>query len=52
MRSARDVGARSLGLEEWPEIEIDLAHPSLREVATDHVRAALIAGCAADVVAS
>jgi formimidoylglutamate deiminase len=47
-----DVGARSLGLVGRPEIEVDLAHPSLHEVAPDHVRAALIAGCAADVVAS
>jgi formimidoylglutamate deiminase len=46
-----DIGARSLGLEGRPEIEIDLAHPSLHEVAPDHVRAALIAGCTADVVA-
>ena len=46
------VGARSLGLEKWRDIEIDLAHPSLRDVARDHVPAALIAGCAADVVAA
>jgi formimidoylglutamate deiminase len=47
-----DVGARSLGLESWPEIEIDLGHRSLREVEPEHVRAALIAGCGADVVVS
>ena len=45
-----DVGARSLGLESWPDIEIDLGHRSLREVEPEHVRAALIAGCGADVV--
>jgi formimidoylglutamate deiminase len=47
-----DIGARSLGIESWPEIEIDLGHRSLRDVEPAHVRAALIAGCAADVVAS
>ena len=43
-------GARSLGLDEWPDIEIDLEHPSLAGVERDAVSAALIAGCAADVV--
>jgi formimidoylglutamate deiminase len=46
----RDVGARALGLESWPEIEVDTDHQSLRGVDTDHVTAALIAGCGADVV--
>jgi formimidoylglutamate deiminase len=45
-----DVGARSLGLDSWPELDVDLAHHSLAGVAGDRVRAALIAGCAADVV--
>jgi formimidoylglutamate deiminase len=45
-----EVGARSLGLDSWPEIQIDLRHPSLRDVESDHIRAALIAGCGADVV--
>ena len=48
----RDVGARSLGLDAWPEIEIDLGHGSLRDVDSEHVPAALIAGCGADVVTS
>ena len=48
----RDVGARSLGLDAWPEIEIDLGHRSLRDVDFEHVPAALIAGCGADVVVS
>ena len=48
----RDVGARSLGLDTWPETEIDLGHRSLRDVDLEHVPAALIAGCAADVVVS
>ena len=46
----RDVGARSLGLDAWPEIEIDLDHRSLAGVASEHVSAALLAGCGADVV--
>ena len=45
-------GARSLGLGDWPEIEIDLGHRSLAGVAQEHVRAALVAGCGADVVLS
>ena len=44
-------GARSLGLETWEEIQVDLGHRSLAGVASDHVRAALVAGCGADVVA-
>jgi formimidoylglutamate deiminase len=47
-----EVGARSLGLDRWPDIEIDLEHASLREVQPAHVRAALIASGAADVVVS
>ena len=45
-----DDGARSLGLEAWREIEVDLAHRSLAGVAHDDVTAALVAGCGADVV--
>jgi formimidoylglutamate deiminase len=43
-------GAVALGLGDWPRIEIDLGHPSLAGVASDDVPAALVAGCAADVV--
>jgi len=43
-------GARALGLEAWPPVEIDLDHRSLAGVEREHVRAALVAGCAADVV--
>ncbi|MDQ3866534.1 MAG: amidohydrolase family protein [Actinomycetota bacterium] len=46
-----DAGAASLGLGEWQAVEVDLAHPSLTGVARDDVRAALVFGCAADVVA-
>ena len=45
-----DEGARALGLESWPEIEIDLAHRSLVGVAPADVHDALIASCGADVV--
>ena len=43
-------GAHALGIESWPVIEIDLEHRSLAGVAEDEVRAALLAGCGADVV--
>jgi formimidoylglutamate deiminase len=48
----RDAGARALGLQpaDLPAIAIDLGHRSLQGVAEEHVRAALLAGCAADVV--
>jgi formimidoylglutamate deiminase len=52
LRFGSEVGARSLGLESWPGIEIDLGHRSLRDVAREAARAALLAGCAADVVMS
>jgi formimidoylglutamate deiminase len=45
-----DEGARSLGLERWPEIEVDLEHDSLRGVAPADVFDALVSSCAADVV--
>jgi formimidoylglutamate deiminase len=46
------AGARSLALDTWPGIEVDLAHPSLAGVATEHVEEALVAGCCADVIAA
>jgi formimidoylglutamate deiminase len=46
-----DEGARSLGLEAWPEIRVDLAHQSLRGVAAGDVFDALVSSCSADVVA-
>ena len=45
-----EVGARALGIESWPETEVDLGHISLRGVEPEHVSAALLAGCGADVV--
>ena len=50
LRFGSELGARSLGLEEPSEIEVDLGHRSLAGVEPDRVRAALIGGCAADVI--
>ena len=44
-----DEGARSLGLESWPEIEVDLAHESLRGVEPGDIFDALVSSCSADV---
>ena len=49
---AADEGARSLGLDSWPELEIDLGHPSLEGVDPADVFDALVSGCGADVVRS
>jgi len=46
-----DEGAAALGLEGWPDVEIDLEHPSLAGTDAGDVHAALVFGCAADVVA-
>ena len=43
-------GAAALGLDEWIPVEVDLEHPSLRGVERDDVPAALVHGCAADVL--
>jgi formimidoylglutamate deiminase len=45
-----DEGGRSLGLERWPDVEVDLEHRSLRGVDGGDVFDALVAGCGADVV--
>ena len=47
-----DEGARSLGLDAWPEIEVDLDHESLRGVDAGDVFDALVSSCSADVVVS
>lgn len=52
LRFGAEQGARAIGLERWPDIEIDLTHRSLSGVVPDSVPAALIAGCGADVVTS
>jgi formimidoylglutamate deiminase len=43
-------GAASLGLDAWPSIAIDPAHPQLRGV--EDPLGALVAGCSADVVSA
>ena len=43
-------GAAAIGIDAWDGIEVDLDHRSLDGVAPDHLRAALVAGCGADVV--
>ena len=45
-------GAAALGLDAWPETAVDRRHGSLRGVAEDEVPAALVFGCAADVLVS
>jgi formimidoylglutamate deiminase len=47
-----DEGAAALGLESWPEIEIDTDHRSLRGLAADDLLDALVFGCGADVVSA
>ena len=52
LRFGSEQGARSLGLDGWSTIAIDLGHRSLAGVERDDVPAALVAGCGADVVVS
>ena len=44
-----DEGAAALGLEQWPDVEVNLEHPSLAGAAEEDVHGALVFGCAADV---
>jgi formimidoylglutamate deiminase len=44
------AGARSLGLEHWPGVEVDLGHICLDGVRPEHVAGALLAGCGADAL--
>jgi formimidoylglutamate deiminase len=46
-----DEGAAALGLQSWPEVELDLEHPSFAGVEPEDIHAALIFGCSADVLA-
>jgi formimidoylglutamate deiminase len=41
-------GARSLGLERWPDVAVDIGHPQLAGV--EDWRNDLVAGCSADVL--
>ena len=47
-----DEGGRSLGLESWPEVAVDLEHESLRGVEPGDVFDALVASCSADVLSA
>jgi formimidoylglutamate deiminase len=44
-----DEGAAALGLDEWPEVAVDLDHPSLRGIDESDVPCALAYGCVGDV---
>ena len=50
LRFGSELGARTLGIDEWPAITVDLGHRSLAGVARDDVLDALVSSCAADVV--
>jgi hypothetical protein len=43
-------GAAALGLTEWPDATIDLAHPQLRGVDEEGVYDALVFGCTGGVL--
>jgi formimidoylglutamate deiminase len=45
-----DEGAAALRLEQWPDVSVDLDHPSLAGIAAEDVHAALVFGCGADVL--
>ncbi len=45
-----DEGAAALGLETWPDVGVDLGHPSLHGIDDCDVLAALVFGCGADVL--
>ena len=51
LRFGSAAGAAALALASWPEIEADLGHPSLADIARDEVGTALVFGCAGDVFA-
>ncbi len=45
-----DEGAASLGLTEWPDVQIDTKHLSLRGIDECDLLAAVVFGCSADVI--
>jgi formimidoylglutamate deiminase len=45
-----DEGARSLGLDAWPSVSVDLGHDALRGVEEGDVFDALVSSCGADVL--
>jgi formimidoylglutamate deiminase len=46
-----DEGAAALGVATWPEVEVDLSHPSLAGVEPRDLHAALVFGCSCEVLA-
>jgi len=44
------AGGAALGLDRWPEVEIDVTHPLLRDVASADLEAALVFSCSSDVL--
>jgi formimidoylglutamate deiminase len=50
-RFGTDEGAAALALERWPDVALDLEHPSFAGITPDGVHAALIFGCSAEVIA-
>jgi formimidoylglutamate deiminase len=51
LRCGADEGAAALGVDRWPDAEVDLDHPALAGVDPADVDAALVFGCCADVFA-
>jgi formimidoylglutamate deiminase len=51
LRCGTAEGAAALGLERWPDAQLDLAHPSLAGVDMADMHAALVFGASADVFA-
>jgi formimidoylglutamate deiminase len=47
-----DEGAAAIGIDRWPDVQVDLEHRSLAGVAPEDVHEALVFGCAADVFLS
>jgi formimidoylglutamate deiminase len=45
-----DEGAAALGLERWPDVEVDFEHPALVGIAPQDIHAALVFGCSAEVL--
>jgi formimidoylglutamate deiminase len=52
LRFGSAEGSAALGLDDWERIAVNVDHVALRGVSEDEVPAALVFGCAADVVAS
>jgi formimidoylglutamate deiminase len=49
LRIGADGGAAALGLDSWPDAEVDLEHRSLVGLDEPDIRPALVFGCSADV---